>query len=126
MLTWETLDEWLHCAFKIERRRHSRLSNQQAALHVRMLPTSMIYECTSCDTLAACDRLFRSGSTRFCQPPRRHRQNAPQTALIVAIANRLTQINHAEDHASISLGHNSRNVFNDSSALSTEPPAVLH
>ena len=110
VLTWATLDEWLVCARKIDRRRASALRNRQAELHVRALPISVVYHCSSRPTLAACDRLLRRGSTHFCQPPHGQRQNAPQTALIVAIANRITQIDRAEDHASMSLGHNSRNA----------------
>jgi DNA invertase Pin-like site-specific DNA recombinase len=37
-LTWATLDEWLGCAWRIERRRPSALRNRQAMLHVRALP----------------------------------------------------------------------------------------
>jgi hypothetical protein len=109
-LTWATLEEWLACAWTIERRRPSALRNRQAELHIRALPVSMIYECTSRATLTFCDKLLRRGPTHFCQPPRGQRQNAPQTALIVAIANRIAQISRAEDHASIKLGDNSRNA----------------
>lgn len=107
-LTWSTLDEWLSCARKIDGRHASALHNRQAELHVRALSLRVIYECSSRATLTACDRLFRYGSTHFCQPCRRQRQNAPQTALIIAIHNRMAQIDRAEDHASIGIGHNSR------------------
>ena len=110
VLTWATLDEWLDCARRIDRRRASILRNQQAELHVRALPISVVYQCSSRVTLASCDKLLRRGPTHFCQPPRGQRQNAPQTALIVAIANRIDQIDRAEDRASMSLGHNSRNA----------------
>ena len=110
VLTWATLDEWLDCARKIERRRASTLRNLQAELHVRALPVRVVYQCSSRVTLASCDKLLRRGPTHFCQPPRGQRQNAPQTALIVAIANRIDQIDRAEDRASMSLGHNSRNA----------------
>ena len=110
VLTWATLDEWLDCARKIERRRASTLRNRQAELHVRALPVRVVYQCSSRVTLASCDKLLRRGPTHFCQPPRGQRQNAPQTALIVAIANRIDQIDRAEDRASMSLGHNSRNA----------------
>ena len=109
VLRWATLDEWLGCARKIERRRASTLRNRQAELHVRALPVSVVYQCSSRPTLVSCDRLLRRGPTHFCQPPRGQRQDAPQTALIVAIANRIAQIDRAEDHASMSPGHNSRN-----------------
>jgi hypothetical protein len=109
-LTWATLDEWLACAWRIERRRHSRLSNEQAQLHIRALPVSVIYQSASRTALTGCDRLLRRGGTRFCQPPRGQRRHAPQTALIVAITNRLAQLDRTEDHASIRPGHNSRNT----------------
>ncbi len=109
-LTWATLEEWLDRARTIDRRRASRLRNRQAELHVRALSVSLVYQCSSRATLASCDRLLRRGPTHFCQPPRGQRQNAPQTALIVAIANRLAHIDRAEDHASISPGPNSRNA----------------
>jgi hypothetical protein len=51
---------------------------------------------------------FTIGSTRFRQLRRSKRKTAPQTALIVAIRNRMAQLNRAEDHASIGIGHNSR------------------
>ena len=107
-LTWATLEEWLACARRIDHRRASRLRNLQAELHVRALPVSLVYQCSGRATLVSCDRLLRRGSTHFCRPPRGQRQNAPQTALIVAIANRIAHIDRAEDHASISPGHNSR------------------
>jgi hypothetical protein len=107
VLKWTTLEEWLDCARTIDRRRATQLRNQQAELHVRVLPLSIVYQCTSRTTLTACERLLSRGSTHFCQLPRGQRQNAPQTALIVAIANRIAQIDRAEDHASIGLGHNS-------------------
>jgi hypothetical protein len=109
-LTWATLDEWLDCARKIDRRRASALRNRQAELHVRALPIRVVTQCSSRATLASCDKLLRRGPTHFCQPPRGQRQHAPQTALIVAIANRMAHIDRAEDHASISPGHNSRNA----------------
>ena len=109
-LTWSTLEEWFDAARKIERRRASALRNRQAELHVRALPITVVYQCSNRATLALCDTLLRRGPPRFCQPPRGQRQTAPQTALIVAIANRMAQIDRAEDHASMSLGHNSRNA----------------
>jgi hypothetical protein len=109
-LTWATLEEWLDCAHRIDRRRASALRNRQAALHVRALPIGVIFQCQSRATLASCARLLRHGSNHFCQPPRGQRQNAPQTVLIVAIANRIAQLARAEDHASILPGHNSRNM----------------
>ena len=107
-LTWATLEEWLACARRIDHRRASRLRNLQAELHVRALPVSLVYQCSGRATLVSCDRLLRRGSTHFCQPPRGQRQNAPQIALIVAIANRIAHIDRAQDHASIRPGHNSR------------------
>ena len=109
-LTWVTLDEWLGCAWRIEHRRASALRNRQASLHLRALPLSLIGQCSRRPTLFACDRLLRRGPPRFCQPPRGQRQTAPHTSLIVAIANRLAQIERAEDQASIPSGHNSRNA----------------
>jgi hypothetical protein len=111
VLTWATLDEWLDCARTIDRRRASSLRNRQAELHVRSLPIGVVYECSTRATLASCDRLLRRGPTHFCQPPRGQRRNAPQTGLIVAIANRVVQLDRAEDQASISLGHNSQNAL---------------
>lgn len=108
-LTWATLEEWLDCARTIDRRRASTLRNRQAELHVRALPPGIIDQCSRRATLTACDRLLRRGPTHFCQPPRGQRRNAPQTALIVALANRIAEIDRAEDHASIAPGHNSRN-----------------
>jgi len=107
-LTWATLEEWLGCARTIERRRASALRNRQAELHIRALPVSLVTQCSGRATLVSCDRLLRRGPTHFCQPPRGQRQNPPQTALIVAIANRIAHIGRAEDHASISPGPNSR------------------
>jgi hypothetical protein len=106
-LCWSTLEEWLDCARRIERRRASALRNRQAELHVRALRVSVVYQCSSRSALAACGRLLRCGPPRFCQPPRGRRPDAPQTALIAAIANRLAQIDRAEEHASISPGPNS-------------------
>jgi hypothetical protein len=107
-LSWATLEQWLYCAHRIDRRRASALRNRQAELHVRALPLSVIYQCSSRAALAASARLLRHGSNHFCRPPRAQRQDVPQTALIVAIANRIAQLERADDRASIPLGHNSR------------------
>ena len=109
-LAWAMLEEWLGCACQIDSRRPSALRNRQAELHVRALPARLIDQCTGRATLLSCDRLLRRGPTHFCRPPRGRRRNAPHTALIVAIANRLAHIDRAEDHASISPGLNSRNA----------------
>jgi hypothetical protein len=53
---------------------------------------------------------LRRGPSGFCQPPRGQRQTAPQTSLIVAIANHLAQIDRAEDLAAIPAGPNSGNA----------------
>ena len=119
LLTWTTLEEWLDCAWRIEHRRPSALRSRQAQLHILALPAAVVYQCRSRATLALCNKLLRSGPTRFCQPPRGQRQDAAQTPLIVAIANRITQIDRAEDHASMKLGHNSRNA----PACSPDAPA---
>lgn len=124
ILTWATLGEWLACARTIERRRAGRLRNLQAELHVRALPVTLIYQCSGRATLVSCDRLLRQGPTHFCQPPRGQRQNAPQTALIVAIANRVAQLDRPEDHASISPGHNSRGFRDPLSRRPLLPAAV--
>jgi hypothetical protein len=121
VLTWATLEEWFDCALTIEHRRASRLRNLQAELHVRALPIATVYQCSSRATLASCDRLLRRGPARFCQPPRGQRETAPQTALIVAIANRIAQLDRAADHASISPGHNSRNA---TVPWSSKPPVI--
>jgi hypothetical protein len=97
--TWVTLEKELACAHTIDRRRASALRNRQAELHVRALPVSLVYQCSSRATMVSCDRLFRRGPTHFCQPPRGQRQNAPHTTLIVAIANRFAHIDRADDHA---------------------------
>jgi ParB/RepB/Spo0J family partition protein len=98
------LEEWLDCARKIDRRGASALRNRQAELHVRTLPLGIVYQCSSRATLTACDTFLRRGPTHFCQPPHGQRRHALQTALIVAIANRIAQLDRAEDHASIGLG----------------------
>ena len=73
VLTWATLEEWLAGARRIERRRASALRNRQAELHIRTLPVSVVYQCSSRATLTSCDRLLRRGPTHFCQPPRGQR-----------------------------------------------------
>jgi ParB family transcriptional regulator, chromosome partitioning protein len=123
-LTWATLDEWLRCAWRIEHRRASALRTRQAMLHVRALPLSVIDQCSSRATLAACHQLLRNGPPRFCQPPRGQRQNAPHTSLIVAIANRLARIDRAEDQASIPSGHNSRTASPEPQAALPYPPRL--
>ena len=51
VLTWATLEEWLAGARRIERRRASALRNLQAELHIRTLPVSVVYQCSSRATL---------------------------------------------------------------------------
>ena len=110
-LTWATLEEWLDGALTLEHRRASRLRNLQAELHFRALPIAVVDQCSCRATLVA-HAIDYSGAAPPIFASRRaaSAQNAPQTALIVAIANRIAQIDRAEDHASIGLGHNSRNA----------------
>ena len=64
-LTWATLEEWFAGALTLEHRRASRLRNLQAELHLRALPITLVDQCSSRATLAACDRLLRRGSPIF-------------------------------------------------------------
>ena len=68
------------------------------------MPVAMIARETDADLLREVRDLFLRGPSGLCQPLRGHRANAPQTALIVAINNRLAVL--ARDTDSIEPGPN--------------------
>ncbi|MGH7193046.1 MAG: hypothetical protein ACREJM_05850 [Candidatus Saccharimonadales bacterium] len=68
----------------------------------------MVYQCDDRATLDHCRSWLQSGPTDFMQPPRGKRANAPHTVLIVAINNRIAQLDREADYASMGMGHNSR------------------
>lgn len=107
-LFWSNLEEWITVAGIIRARRSSLRRNRQRAGHVAALPVKLIYECQSRKSLDFVLFLLIAHGSDFMLPCRGDRKNAPHTALIVAIKNRLAQIDRAEDLASMPDGHNSR------------------
>lgn len=107
-MTWATLEQWQACVWELEKRRASSRKHELVRAHLCALPLPVIYGCTNRDTLITCRFLLRYGPGQLGQPVRGHRQQAPQTPLIVAINNRLAQLYRFDDLASIPDGHNSR------------------
>lgn len=108
-LSWKTLEEWLCAADIISARRASFRKNQQREGHVSVLHVKLIYGCECRESLNRALNLLTGLGSDFMQPCRGQREKAPHTALIVAIKNRIAQINREEDLASMLDGHNSRN-----------------
>ena len=107
-LKWSTLQEWYACARRINDRRSTFLHHEQARLHVKALPIKLIYSCADRTTLSHCSSWLCNGPSDFMQPPRGKRGDAPHTPLIVAINNRIAQLDREADYASMDMGHNSR------------------
>lgn len=114
-MTWATLEQWHACAWELEKRRASSRKHELIRAHLWALRLVVIYGCTNRDTLMTCRFLLRHGPGHLGQPVRGHRQRAPQTPLIVAISNRLAQLDRFDDVASIPDGHNSRKRSKDRS-----------
>lgn len=108
-LHWVSLQEWLFAADVIRARRASFRKNKQREGHVSVLHVKLIYGCQCRKSLNIALNLLTGLGSDFMQPCRGQRENAPHTALIVAIKNRIEQIDREEDLASMPDGHNSRN-----------------
>jgi len=91
----------------LKQRRASYRTNKQRQCHVNALPVSLIYNSSCKKTLQQALHILTVPGSEFCQPCRRQRKAAPHTPLIVAIKNRLRQIERAEVLDSIPDGHNS-------------------
>jgi hypothetical protein len=92
---WSTLTDWLEVAWQLGARRSGSLNNQRKRFHVEALPLRLISECNDPTLLAAC-RDILTHSRGFSQPLRGQRADAPHTALIVAINNRVSRLEAAE------------------------------
>jgi hypothetical protein len=91
---WSTLAGWLEAAYALERRRSGTLNKRRKQLHVEALPISLIENCTDAGVLTGCRSLLRNRSGGFAQPLRGQRESAPHTTILVAINNRLAQLEH--------------------------------
>lgn len=91
-LTWSTLAQWCDCALTLNARPCSRQNNERMEFHVNVLPLALINTCTDEKALRACRSLLQHGPKHIAQPSRGQRANAPHTALIVAINNRLSAL----------------------------------
>lgn len=109
-LVWRDLTGWLEAASRINSRRASEARHHAVAAHLAALPVALVSGCDAPDTLARALAWWIHGPSGFCRPPRGHRAGAPQTALIVAARNRLTQLARAADRAGVPDGHNWRTV----------------
>lgn len=88
-LCWSSLPEWIDAAWELESRRSSTANTERKRLHVEALPSTLIARTSDKAALEACRSLLTSGPSGFTQPLRGQRADAPHTALIVAINNRL-------------------------------------
>ena len=95
-LDWHDLAEWMAATHIIGRRRATRRVEPWTC-HVAALPVAMIARETDADLLRRVRDLFLRGPSGLCQPLRGHRAAAPQTALIVAINNRLAVLEREGD-----------------------------
>lgn len=95
-LDWRDLAGWMAATRIIGRRRATRRVEPWTR-HVAALPVAMIARETDADLLREVRDLFLRGPSGLCQPLRGHRANAPQTALIVAINNRLAVLAREAD-----------------------------
>lgn len=106
-LVWWNLAGWVEVAHVLEKRRCSSRKNAQKIFHVQALPEEFIWKEDSSDTLRRALELLTGGPSGFRQPCRGQRQEAPHTALISAIKNRIKQIERQRDRDSMPDGHNS-------------------
>lgn len=95
-LEWRDLAGWLKATHTIACRRATRRIEPWTR-HVAALPVAMIERETDEALLRDVRDLFLRGPSGLCQPLRGHRSGAPQTALIVAINNRLAVLERADD-----------------------------
>ncbi|CTQ34439.1 hypothetical protein [Jannaschia rubra] len=95
-LEWHDLAGWMTATLIIGRRRATRRIEPWTR-HVAALPAAMIAREADADLLREVRDLFLRGPSGLCQPLRGHRAEAPQTALIVAINNRLAVIAREAD-----------------------------
>lgn len=95
-LEWHDLAGWMEATRAIARRRATRRVEPWTR-HVAVLPVALIEREADDALLRQVRDLFLRGPSGLCQPLRGHRADAPQTALIVAINDRLTVLERARD-----------------------------
>ena len=94
-----TIKEWLVAAFKIERRRSNTAKYAAYAGHLRAFPLDEIDVELDPSVLEHVGALLKGPpdhySTGFARPHRGARGDAPQTPIIVALANRVSDLKAA-------------------------------
>lgn len=93
-LAWRDLAGWLEAAMIIDKRPRTSLRKRQIAAHLYALHPVHAALCFDPQVLRHVRDQLTCGD--FRQPPRGARPDAPQTALIVAISNRLFQLERKE------------------------------
>ncbi len=107
-LVWRDLAGWLEAARRINGRRASEARHHAIAAHLAALPVTLVSGCDAPAILEQALAWWIHGASGFCRPPRGLRADAPQTPLIVAARNRLTQLARAADRAGMPDGDNLR------------------
>lgn len=97
-LSWNSLHGWYDAALTITHRPPSYRRHLQIDAHLAALSVFYIKICADPDLLRATKSLLTAGD--FGQPCRGQRAGAPQTALIVAINNRLQHLQRPSDNRS--------------------------
>ncbi len=99
-LWWSSVAAWVAAVHMLDRRRSSSARNRALDAHVAALPLELIAEDTDLSALKEAVWLLKYGGSYFQRPQRGHRADAPHTPRIVALNNRIAQLDR------VRFGHN--------------------
>ena len=99
-LWWSSVAAWVEAAHRIDRRRSSSARNAALQAHAAVLPLDLIGKDTDPSALREAVRLLKYGPPSLRRPQRGDRANAPHTPRIMALNNRIAQLER------VRFGHN--------------------
>lgn len=99
-LWWGSIAAWVAAAHRIDRRRFSSARNRALKAHAAALPLELIAKETDRSALEEAVRLLKYGPPDLRRPPQGDPADAPQTPIIMALNNRISQLDR------VRFGHN--------------------
>ena len=99
-LWWGSVAPWVEAAHALDRRRSSSARNAALKAHAAVLPLDLIAEDTDRSALEEAVRLLKYGPPSLRRPQRGDRAHAQHTPRIMALNNRIVQLEQ------VRFGHN--------------------
>lgn len=95
-LWWSDISTWCQAAHRLDQRRFSSARRRALEHHVTALPLEMIKADANADALRTALELLKHGPRPLSRPQKGYRADAPQTARIMEIQNRLQVLRRSD------------------------------